>query len=207
MKLYKRTLSERGARTYNADMPRSHLADTLLAKPCSARPIKHMSRIESFPPIVSERSKLLILGSMPGEASLKASQYYAHPRNAFWPIMGELFGAEPSLPYEKRIEILKSVDVALWDALQACSRPGSLDAAITEEVANDFPALFARYPSITHVFFNGSKAETAFRRHALPALPKGHHIIFTRLPSTSPAHAAMRQGAKVQAWSVLKKVL
>jgi double-stranded uracil-DNA glycosylase len=164
-----------------------------------------MSRVESFAPIVCEKSKLLILGSMPGAVSLKAGQYYAQPQNAFWPIMGELFGAGPSLPYEKRVELLQSVGIALWDALQACSRPGSLDASITEEVANDFPALFARYPNITHVFFNGSKAETAFRRHAQPALPKGHRIIFTRLPSTSPAHAAMRLEAKVQAWSVVKK--
>jgi len=162
--------------------------------------------VESFPPIVSEQSKLLILGSMPGIASLKAGQYYAHPRNAFWYIMGELFGAGPSLPYERRVELLQSVGVALWDSLQACSRSGSLDASITEEVANDFPALFAKYPNITRVFFNGSKAQTVFRRHALPALPEDHHI-FTRLPSTSPAHAAMRLEAKVQAWSIVKKVL
>jgi double-stranded uracil-DNA glycosylase len=118
-----------------------------------------MSRVQSFPPIVSQQSKLLILGSMPGEASLKAGQYYAHPRNAFWHIMGELFGAGPSLPYQERVTILESVGVALWDSLQACIRPGSLDALIKEEVANDFPALFAKYPNITHVFFNGSKAE------------------------------------------------
>jgi hypoxanthine-DNA glycosylase len=91
-----------------------------------------MSRIQSFPPIVSQRSKLLILGSMPGEASLKAGQYYAHPRNAFWHIMGELFGAGPSLPYQERVAILQSVRIALWDSLQACIRPGSLDASIKE---------------------------------------------------------------------------
>jgi len=162
-----------------------------------------MTRVESLPPIVSERSKLLILGSMPGIVSLKAGQYYANSRNAFWCIMGELFGAGPLLPYEERVEVLQSVGVALWDSLQACSRRGSLDASITEEVANDFPALFAKYPNITHVFFNSSKAERAFRRHVLPALPEDGHI-FTRLPSTSPAHAAMRLEAKVQAWSVLK---
>lgn len=166
-----------------------------------------MSKVESFPPIVSEKSKLLILGSMPGEASLKAGQYYAHSRNTFWLIMGELFGAGPSIPYEQRVERLQSVGVALWDTLQVCSRPGSLDASITEEVVNDFPALFAKYPNITHVFFNGSKAEKAFRRHALPTLLKGHYIVFTSLPSTSPANAVMKLEAKVQAWSVVKKVL
>jgi len=165
-----------------------------------------MTRVESFPPIVSERSKLLILGSMPGDVSLKAGQYYAHPRNVFWHIMGELFGARPSLPYERKVEILQSVGVALWDALQTCSRPGSLDASITEEVANDFSTLFAKYPNITHVFFNGRKAEAAFRRHTLPALPEDQHF-FALLPSTSPAHAAMRLKTKVQAWSVVKEVL
>ena len=79
-----------------------------------------MSRVQSFPPIVSQQSKLLILGSMPGEASLKAGRYYAHPRNAFWHIMGELFGAGPSLFYQERVTILESVGVALWDSLQAC---------------------------------------------------------------------------------------
>ena len=165
-----------------------------------------MSPVQSFPPIVSPQSKLLILGSMPGEASLKAGQYYAHPRNAFWHIMGELFGAGPSLPYQERVAILKSVGVALWDSLQACIRPGSLDASIKEEVANDFPTLFAKYPNITHVFFNGSKAERSFLRHAKPTLSEDRHV-FARLPSTSPAHAAMRLESKVQAWSVVKKVL
>ena len=120
--------------------------------------------------------------------------------------MGELFGAGPSLPYQERVTILESVGVALWDSLQACIRPGSLDALIKEEVANDFPALFAKYPNITHVFFNGSKAERSFLRHAKPALSEDSNV-FARLPSTSPAHAAMRLEAKVQAWSVVKKVL
>ena len=165
-----------------------------------------MTRIQSFPPIVSEQSKLLILGSMPGALSLKAGEYYAYPRNAFWHIMGELFSASPSLPYKERVTILQSAGVALWDSLQRCVRPGSLDASIIEEVANDFPALFATYPNITHVFFNGGKPEKAFRRHLLPTL-HGHRPVFTRLPSTSPAHAAMRLDAKVQAWSVVKQVV
>jgi hypoxanthine-DNA glycosylase len=143
---------------------------------------------------------------MPGEASLKIGQYYAHPRNAFWRIMGELFGAGPWLPYEERVRLLQSAGVALWDTLQACLRPGSLDASIADEVANNFPAFFDKHRSITNVFFNGSKAEMAFRRHALPALTEKQPIL-ERLPSTSPAHAAMTPEAKVQAWSVVKKVL
>ena len=165
-----------------------------------------MSRIKSFPPIVSDNSKVLVLGSMPGQASLKASQYYAHRRNVFWPIMGELFGINPSRPYQERAARLEAAGVALWDSLQACVRPGSLDASITEEVPNDFPAFLAKYPRIRHVYFNGSKAETAFRRHALPLLPSTPHV-FTRLPSTSPAHAAMPLDAKVRDWSAVRKAL
>jgi TDG/mug DNA glycosylase family protein len=165
-----------------------------------------MNRVQSFPPIVSERSKLIILGSMPGELSLKAGQYYAHPRNTFWDIMGELFDAGPALPYAERVARLQSVGVALWDSLQACTRPGSLDASITDEVANDFAALFAKYPNITHVFFNGSKPEKAFRCHVLSVLPEDRHVL-KRLPSTSSGYAAMRLEAKVQAWSVVKIIL
>ena len=165
-----------------------------------------MSRVQSFPPIASPDSRVLILGSMPGVESLKAGQYYAHPRNAFWHIMGQLFAAGPSLTYEARTACLQSAGIALWDVLRTCVRPGSLDASITEEVANDFPAFFAIHPNITHVFFNGSKAETAFRRHVLPCLPEDRHVL-ARLPSTSPAHAAMLLEAKMQAWSVVKNVL
>lgn len=165
-----------------------------------------MSRVQSFPPIVSQKSRVLILGSMPGVVSLKAGEYYAHPRNAFWQIMGELFGAGHSLPYNERVALLQSAGVALWDSLQACVRPGSLDASITKEVANDFSTFFLDHPSISHVFFNGRKAETAFRRHVLPALTEDRHI-FDRLPSTSPAHAALKLEAKVKAWSVVQEVL
>jgi TDG/mug DNA glycosylase family protein len=165
-----------------------------------------MILVQSLPPIVSKKSKALILGSMPGEASLKAKQYYAHPQNAFWRIMGELFDAGPSLPYQQRVARLQSAAVALWDALHACVRPGSMDASITEEVANDFLAFFAKYPSITHVFFNGSKSEKIFRRLTLPSLAQDRHV-FTSLPSTSPAHAAMPFEAKVQAWSQVRKAL
>jgi hypoxanthine-DNA glycosylase len=165
-----------------------------------------MNRVESFPPIVSEKSKVLVLGSMPGEGSLKARQYYAHPRNAFWRIMGELFGAKPALPYEERVLRLQSVGVALWDSLQVCVRPGSLDASITDGAVNDFPAFFAKHSGITHVFFNGGKSQVVFRRHALPLLPNAPQV-FTRLPSTSPAHAGMPFEAKLQTWSAVKKVL
>jgi hypoxanthine-DNA glycosylase len=165
-----------------------------------------MAQVHSFPPVVSAASRVLILGTMPGIVSLKAREYYAHPRNAFWRIMGELFGAGPSRPYEERVAVILSAGVALWDSVEACVRPGSMDKSITDEVANDFSAFFAKYPSISHVFFNGSKSEAVFRRHVLPTLT-GDRRIYTRLPSTSPAHAGMTPEAKVQAWSIVRKAL
>ncbi|MFM9980077.1 MAG: DNA-deoxyinosine glycosylase, partial [Burkholderiales bacterium] len=106
---------------------------------------------------------------MPGAASLAADQYYAHPRNHFWPIMGRLFGAGPELPYAKRVRRLKSCGIAVWDVLESCVRPGSLDADIEEGsiAVNDFAGFFDAHPRIGAVFFNGAKAESAYRRHVL----------------------------------------
>ncbi|MDO8312483.1 MAG: DNA-deoxyinosine glycosylase [Sideroxyarcus sp.] len=158
-----------------------------------------MPPIRSFRPISDANARVLILGSMPGKESLKQHQYYAHPQNTFWKIMGELFGAQPSLPYEERLRLLQSSGIALWDVLASCERKSSLDAHIRKESANDFTSFFARHPHITRVFFNGSKAEQCFRKfvqdkQALPPLQ------FQRLPSTSPAHAGMRYADKLQAW-------
>ena len=161
--------------------------------------------VRSFAPLFRADARVLVLGSMPGTASLAAAQYYAHPRNAFWPIMGALFGAGPELPYAQRLERLASAGVALWDVIGRCERAGSLDSAIAPASieANDFAGLFAACPGIAHVFFNGTAAETAFRRHVRGriALPPLH---FARLPSTSPAHAARGLEAKLAAWQVVK---
>ena len=110
-------------------------------------------RIQCFPPIADAGATVLILGSMPGEESLRAGQYYAHPRNAFWPIMGDLFGAGPGLDYAARARVLKSNGIALWDVLASCARDGSLDSAIAGDsiLANDFPAFFLAHPGIARV--------------------------------------------------------
>jgi TDG/mug DNA glycosylase family protein len=162
-------------------------------------------RVRSFAPVFRADARVLVLGSMPGEASLAAAEYYAHPRNAFWPIMGALFGASPRVPYAERLQDLIAAGVALWDVIGTCARIGSLDSAIAPDSveANDFAALFAACPHISHVFFNGAAAEAAFRRHvrrriALPGLR------FTRLPSTSPAHAAPAFAAKLAAWQAVR---
>lgn len=147
---------------------------------------------------------LLILGSMPGQASLQADQYYAHPRNAFWRIMGDLIGAGPALPYALRLEKLKAAGIALWDVIAVCERDGSLDSDILRAsvCANDFQAFLAAHSGISRVFFNGAAAEASFRRHVLPGLA-GRELQLLRLPSTSPAHAARSYVEKLAAWQVI----
>ena len=163
-------------------------------------------QVRGFAPIARADAATLILGSMPGAASLRAGEYYAHPRNLFWPILGELAGARPELAYRARVRALLAARLALWDVLAACARTGSLDADIDPAsiVANNFRAFFARHPRITRVFFNGATAERCFRRHVLPGLPQmSMPIVFARLPSTSPAHAALSFDRKLAAWRAI----
>jgi TDG/mug DNA glycosylase family protein len=138
---------------------------------------------------------------MPGKASLAAGEYYAHPRNLFWPIMGELVGALPGLPYEDRLRILRSSGIALWDVLESCIRNSSLDSHIEEAsvIPNDFKSFFLRHPDIACVVFNGVKAEQCFRRHVQPSL-KSQPLQYRRLPSTSPANAGTSYEKKLDAW-------
>lgn len=154
--------------------------------------------VRSFPPIASPGATRLILGSMPGEASLKAGQYYAHPQNAFWRIMGELFGAHPELPYDERVHVLKANGIAVWDVLKSCTRPGSLDQNIRDEVPNDFAGFFAAHPGLTRIALNGGKAAASFKRHAARFCPA--RVRVETLPSTSPAHAARSFAEKRDLW-------
>lgn len=157
--------------------------------------------IRSFRPVVNSDARVLILGSMPGPMSLEKNQYYAHSRNLFWPIMGTLFGAGPDVAYERRLQLLQMHQVALWDVLDSCERKTALDADIRCEVVNDFEAFFAEYPMITYIYFNGKKAETSFHKH-VKNVPSG--LIFTRLPSTSPARA-LSFDKKLAEWAQLEK--
>ncbi len=161
-----------------------------------------MNVVHSFEPIVGPGATTLILGSMPGVASLAAQQYYAHPRNAFWPIMETLFGAGPELPYDARTDRLRGHGIAVWDVLKLCTRAGSLDSAIVESsiVANDFDTLFTEHRNIDRVFFNGAKAADSYRRYVAKSLTLPH-VTFERLPSTSPAHASMNLVAKTRTWA------
>ena len=159
-------------------------------------------RIRGFPPIADRRARILVLGSMPSEASLAAGQYYAYRQNQFWRIAGELCGFEPDAPYEDRRAGLRRRRIALWDVIESCVRPGSLDASIRDDSlrVNDFTAFLATHRGIHRVCFNGRKAESAWRRHVLPSLPKSLALEYRLLPSTSPAHAGMGYRSKLRVW-------
>lgn len=169
-----------------------------------------MTHIHSFVPISGPNPRLLVLGSMPGKASLAAGEYYAHPRNAFWEILAELYGFDPGADYADRCQVLISQGVAVWDVLKTCTRSSSLDSDIVESsiVANDLPGFLLQHASIERIFFNGAKAEQIFLRHILPRLDDSHSALpRMRLPSTSPANASVSLTQKHKAWSVLNRVL
>ncbi len=156
--------------------------------------------IHSFRPISDRAACILILGSMPGVRSLRENQYYAHPRNGFWRIMGDIYNFSAELPYMQRTEKLKASGIALWDVLYSCVRIGSLDSAIQNgsRVPNDFRAFFHNHPMIETVGFNGAEAEKAFRVHVLPNLDIDS-IRLVRLPSSSPAYTLPLE-KKITAW-------
>jgi hypoxanthine-DNA glycosylase len=154
-----------------------------------------------FPPIVGDEPRLLVLGSLPGQASLLAGQYYAQPQNAFWMIMGELCGARPELAYGERIEALERAGVALWDVLCEATRPGSLDSSIvtSSQTVNDIAGFVARHETIGLIAFNGQKAAEVFRRQIAAGLTRPDLETAT-LPSTSPAYASLRRAEKLARW-------
>lgn len=167
-----------------------------------------LSDIESFAPIASKQAKVLVLGSIPGRVSLQKQQYYGHDRNAFWPIMAELFGATCTPDYLQKMQMLTDNGIAVWDVLKSCQRQGSLDAKISLESIelNDFSCFFDEYRLIGRVFFNGGMAENMYKKHVLPVLPQRFgYLEYGRLPSTSPAYAALNFKEKLEAWRAISK--
>lgn len=134
---------------------------------------------------------------MPGVESLRLQQYYGHGQNAFWKILLALYDLPVSANYEDRKDLLLKNKIALWDVLKACEREGSLDSDICEEEANDIKGFLKAHPSITHIFFNGQKAQSFFKKYV-----KGVELSHTVLPSTSPAHTLSFQ-KKLEAWSIV----
>ena len=158
-----------------------------------------MTHSTGFPPIARPDATILILGSLPGRRSIAEQQYYAHPQNAFWRIMADLFGIRGD--YAERCRQLSENGIALWDVLMSSFRPGSMDADIgmAEALPNDFAGFFAAHPSIDLVAFNGRKAHQLFARLVEP-LDAGRAMRQAVLPSTSPAYASMTPADKAAAW-------
>ncbi|AYG95247.1 DNA-deoxyinosine glycosylase [Brevundimonas naejangsanensis] len=157
------------------------------------------ARRTGFAPVVDDRTQLLILGSLPGDASLKAAQYYAHPQNGFWRLTGAVIGTDlPALPYETRLERLLAAGIGLWDVIASAERRGSLDAAIRNPEGADLAALVDCLPRLNAVAFNGATAARLGRR----ALSGDRKIAFLDLPSSSPAHARPFE-EKLSRWTAI----
>jgi hypoxanthine-DNA glycosylase len=164
-------------------------------------------RDRGFPPVADSNARTLVLGSFPGQRSLQAGEYYAHPQNAFWKLIEQLYGVASPQPYSGRVKILTDHRIALWDVLSAAERPGSLDSSIVHATAraNDFNAFFRSHPQIRQVYFNGRKAEALFRRFVSPTLEDvRQELRYECLPSTSPAHAGMTFARKLEHWSRIR---
>ncbi len=159
-----------------------------------------MATAECFPPVEGERALVLVLGSMPGVRSLAAQEYYAHPRNAFWRILGGL-GVDPDWSYGRRCAALKRLEIALWDVLATCEREGSLDTAIRNAEPNDLGRLARRHSELRAILFNGTKARDLFERFVRAGDPRvripGGVELWT-LPSTSPANT---RSDKLAVWT------
>lgn len=155
------------------------------------------ARLVGLAPVFDAQARLLLLGSFPGAASLQAAQYYAHPRNAFWPVMAAVLDEPglPARPYVERLQTLRRHRVALWDAVAACRREGSLDTAIEAAEPSDLRELLARLPQLQVIACNGALSHT----QALKALGEVA-VPVMRLPSTSPAHAGLSLADKTAAW-------
>ncbi|MBL8300108.1 MAG: DNA-deoxyinosine glycosylase [Rhodanobacteraceae bacterium] len=189
-------------------MVRSTAASRLRKPRCSDLRLDY---VESFASSVGADCRILILGSMPGIRSLAAGQYYAHPKNLFWPLMQAVFGVEAGQPYAQRMVQLLASGVGLWDVLQGCERRGSLDSAIavSSEIPNAIPALLQQHREIRAVAFNGAKAAQAFKKHIAADIPpeRLRELELHELPSTSPAHASMAREEKIRRWSVLGRAV
>lgn len=166
----------------------------------------HITIENGFAPIIGNAPKILILGTMPSVQSLKSQQYYGHPRNAFWWIMSELCGFDPSLGYSEKVDLISRRKIAVWDVIASCYRPGSLDSKIDQGTVtpNPIDALLQAEPTIGLLCFNGQAAEKLFNKFIKLPNWQGENVI---LPSTSPANAAMTREAKRGKWSIINEYL
>jgi hypoxanthine-DNA glycosylase len=166
--------------------------------PPQRAPTKH-----SFPPVVGAEPRVLVLGTLPGEESLRRQQYYAHPRNLFWPILFALFDGRLERNYAARLAFAVAHRVALWDVCASGERAASADATIRREEPNAIEALLDAHPSIAAVAFNGSGARRLYDRHFRRRPP----LVYLALPSTSPAYAGLDFAAKLARWGTLRAAM
>jgi double-stranded uracil-DNA glycosylase len=157
----------------------------------------------SFPPIVDDRARVLVLGTLPGEESLRRGEYYAHPRNLFWPIVFALFEAVPSADYAERLAFVKAHGIGLWDLCEVGERDASADSTIRRERPNTIDGLLDSHPLICTVAFNGSGARRLYDRH----FTRRADLLYLALPSTSPAHARIDFASKLARWTALREAL
>ncbi len=160
-----------------------------------------MNNCKSFKPSVDNNSNILILGSMPGIKSLKAQQYYAHPQNRFWKVLGHICN-EPKLHelhYDLKLKILLKNNIALWDTIKSCRRKGSLDSDIQDEIPNDIRKLLKKYPNIQTICLNGNKSYLAFKKY-FPDLLELYTCY--KMPSTSPANARYNLEKLISEWKM-----
>lgn len=164
-----------------------------------------MNNCKSFKPSIDNESKILILGSMPGIKSLEEQQYYAHPQNRFWKVMGNICN-EPKLSeldYETKLKTLLNNNIALWDTIKSCKREGSLDSDIQNEKPNDIGKLLKTYPNIETICLNGNKSYSALKKY-FPVLFEKY--VCYRMPSTSPANARYSLNILIKEWSKIISV-
>ena len=154
--------------------------------------------LQGLPPVFGRETRVLILGSFPGAASLAAGQYYAHPRNGFWPILGALWGVDlPAMAYGDRLQELLRRGLGLWDVYAACRREGSLDSAIEDAQLNPLDRLREMAPALSAIAHNGGESARCMRFTRSLGLP------VHQLPSTSPANASWSFERKRAAWGEL----
>jgi double-stranded uracil-DNA glycosylase len=164
----------------------------------SAAPAKR-----SFPPVLDAPARVLVLGTLPGEESLRRGEYYAHPRNLFWPIIFALFGEAPASNYTERLAFVAAHRIALWDVCESGEREASADSTIRMERPNAIGRLLDEHPLIGAVAFNGSGARRLYDRH----FPRRANLTYVALPSTSPAHARIDFAEKLARWTALREIL
>jgi hypoxanthine-DNA glycosylase len=160
------------------------------------RDLNRVHRLQGLPPVLDAGTRLLVLGSFPGVASLRAQQYYGHPQNHFWKILGALWDLPlPQMPYAERLAAAQAHGLGLWDVYQACEREGSLDADIRHGALNDFAGVLPQCPQLRAIAHNGGESHRHARHTRLLGLP------VYRLPSTSPANASWSFERKRAAWA------